>query len=137
LVIFGNFSFIGSAKQAEAKQSAISQQTGRCGGLIEMLGLPLQVFIATEKGPDAFRKPAPGMWEFMAKNCNGGVAPDLSACFFVGGAAGRAETPHKRPDHDDYDKKFAENVGIKFFADDEFFHIEEKQPGPKMLYRQK
>jgi hypothetical protein len=29
------------------------------------------------------------MWDYMVRQCNGGVAPDLANCFFVGDAAGR------------------------------------------------
>jgi bifunctional polynucleotide phosphatase/kinase len=40
---------------------------------------------------DKYRKPAVGMWDFMAKNLNGNVAIDLENSFYVGGAAGRPE----------------------------------------------
>lgn len=48
------------------------------------LELPWQVFIAPAMAPgDPMRKPAPGMWRFMAQHCNGGTqpgAPATSSC---------------------------------------------------------
>jgi len=125
----------------DVKERAILQQTGRTGGFIEFLKLPFQIFIATTKVPrhgeldDPYRKPAPGMWNFMVENCNGGIKPKLEECFYVGGAAGRPKAPGRREDHADYDIKFAENIGIQFHSDDAYFDKKDKLPGPRMLPR--
>ena len=55
------------------------------------------------------------MWEHFARECNGGVAPDLDRCFYVGDAAGRPG------DHSDSDRAFARAVGVKFLTPEAFF----------------
>lgn len=54
--------------------------------IVAAVGVPCQVFLATasSKEPGDTRKPGTGMWRKMAAECNGGVAPDLDKCFFVG-----------------------------------------------------
>ena len=79
----------------------------------------MQAFAATQKGPDKdprnYRKPLDGMWSYAMRECNGGVAPDLAQCYYVGDAAGRPN------DHSDSDKGFAAAAGIDFFTPEEFF----------------
>jgi hypothetical protein len=59
-----------------------------------------------------------------------------SKCFFVGGAAGRTEVPKGRnPDHNNYDILFAQNIGIQFYPDDEYFDMAKKLPGPPLKPR--
>lgn len=59
-----------------------------------------------------------------------------SKCFYVGGAAGRTEVPKGRNrDHSDYDILFAKNIGIQFYADDEYFDMKQKLPGPPLKAR--
>jgi len=138
LVVFCNQSFIGQAQDPEAKERAIVHQTARMGGMIELIQLPFQIFVATARTArrsdlpilDKYRKPAPGMWNFLVAHCNGGIAPDISSCFYVGGAAGRPRIPGRRADHSDYDIKFAENAGLKYNTDEEYFGLESKQKGP-------
>jgi len=154
LVIFTNHSPIGRAVQEESRQKAIIQQTGRTGGFVELAQLPFQIFISAgrtqsqygkiQKGDphnletDIYRKPETGMWDFMAKNCNGGVSINLAESFYVGGAAGRPKADgRKNADHSDYDIKFAKNIGIKFYADDEYFELSAKQPGPSLAGNKK
>ena len=83
------------------------------------VGVPLQAFAATQKGaqkdPKDYRKPLGGMWTYMARECNGGVKPDLTECYYVGDAAGRPG------DHSDSDKAFAAAVGIDFYTPEQFF----------------
>jgi len=138
LVVFCNQSFIGQAQDPEAKERAIVHQTARMGGMIELIQLPFQIFVATARTArrselpilDKYRKPAPGMWNFLVAHCNGGIAPDISSCFYVRGAAGRPRIPGRRADHSDYDIKFAENAGLKYNTDEEYFGLESKQKGP-------
>jgi len=138
LVVFCNQSFIGQAQDPEAKERAIVHQTARIGGMMELIQLPFQIFVATGRTArrselpivDKFRKPAPGMWNFLIAHCNGGIPPEISSCFYVGGAAGRPRVPGRRADHSDYDIKFAENAGIKFITDEDYFGLDSKQKGP-------
>jgi len=72
------------------------------------------IFAATEK--DIFRKPLPGMWyalECLYKSEN--ISIDMDASFYVGDAAGRSG------DHAGSDRKFASNIGVKFFTPEEYF----------------
>jgi bifunctional polynucleotide phosphatase/kinase len=76
--------------------------------------LPFQIFISTQK--DKYYKPSTGMWSFMNNERNKGKHIDKDLSFFVGDAAGR------KKDHSDSDKKFAENCGVTFYTEDEFFN---------------
>jgi len=139
IVVFSNQSSIGQATDPEAKERAISTQTTRMRSLVELLELPIQIFVATAKPSrrivipiyDLYRKPNPGMWNFLISNCNGGIAPNMEECFYVGGVAGRpASPPDRRRDHGNYDSIFAQNTGLKFYTDDEYFGFNLKQLGP-------
>ena len=78
------------------------------------LGVPVTALVAP--GKDVFRKPEAGMWRALCA-MNGGLAPDLSASFFVGDAAGRDG------DHSDCDSEFAENVGVPFDVPEAAFPV--------------
>ena len=83
-----------------------------------------QVFYATLH--DEFRKPGAAMWDYMAKECNGGVAIDLAQSFYCGDAAGRAadcDGTGRPADHGDSDKGLAAAVGVKFFTPEEQFGV--------------
>lgn len=115
IVIFTNQGSVKGAlqgKRAEVVRTCIDQ-------LAAQVGVPMQAFAATQKGPEKdpmnYRKPLSGMWSYMVRECNGGVEPDLSACYYVGDAAGRPG------DHSDSDKAFARAVGMAFFTPEEFF----------------
>ncbi len=69
------------------------------------LGIPIQVFVCIGYG--YCRKPSIGMWHLLLLN-NNGVNIDMNRSFYSGDAAGRPG------DFSDTDKKFAENIGIKF-----------------------
>ena len=53
----------------------------------------------------------------MSTEMNGGKPIDKTLSFFVGDAAGR------KKDHSDADKKFAENCGLTFHTEEEFFSV--------------
>ncbi|XP_077773545.1 bifunctional polynucleotide phosphatase/kinase isoform X2 [Podarcis muralis] len=63
--------------------------------VVERLGIPLQVFVATASG--VYRKPVLGMWEHLCKKANGGLEVSLQQSVYVGDAAGRP--PNWAPGH--------------------------------------
>ncbi|KAI0051582.1 PNK3P-domain-containing protein [Auriscalpium vulgare] len=71
--------------------------------------VPFHIFAATAK--DSHRKPMPGMWyELERIFAEDGVVIDKTSSYYVGDAAGRAD------DFASTDRKFALNVGIKFYT---------------------
>lgn len=115
------FSNQGSVKSALEGARATTVRI-RLERLTEELGVPFQAFCATQMNKDGkvndphnYRKGGDGMWSRMVRLHNGGIEPDLKACFYVGDAAGRAR------DHSDADIEFAKNVGIKFYTPEEMF----------------
>ncbi|KAJ1971080.1 DNA kinase/phosphatase Pnk1, partial [Dimargaris xerosporica] len=92
------------------------------------LGVPLQILAATRN--DLYRKPRLGMWHFMERYLNDGLPIDLSQCYYVGDAAGRAHgwKSGLRKDHASTDRKFAENIGIPFYTPEEYFCGEAPAP---------
>ena len=114
IVVFSNQ---GGVKGAfEGKRAAVVR--ARIDALAADLQVPLDAFCATQKGPEkdpkGFRKPLAGMWDHFSSACNGGVAPNLNECYYVGDAAGRPG------DHSDSDKGFAAAVGMRFYTPEAF-----------------
>ncbi|XP_033097670.1 uncharacterized protein LOC117101646 isoform X2 [Anneissia japonica] len=77
------------------------------------LGVPMYVLAATEK--NKYRKPNVGMWDYYSCTLNQFKTIDKDKSIYVGDAAGRPD------DFSDSDKKFAENIGIAFKNNDEYF----------------
>ena len=115
VVIFSNQ---GGVKGAlDGKRADVVRR--RVDALAKRLGVPLHFFCGTQKGaekdPRGYRKPQTGAWRYFETRCNGGVAIDLNASYYVGDAAGRPR------DHSDSDAAFARNVGVRFFTPEAFF----------------
>lgn len=115
VVIFSNQ---GGVKGAlDGKRADVVRR--RVDALATALDVPLHFFCGTQKGaekdPRGYRKPQTGAWRYFEKHCNGGVAVDLSASYYVGDAAGRPR------DHSDSDAAFARNVGVRFFTPEAYF----------------
>jgi len=82
------------------------------------------LYIASTK-KDKYRKPNNCMWKFLSNyitNIN------INKSFYVGDAAGRIKNwkPKMKKDFSCSDRKFAHNIGIKFFTPEEYFLEEEK-----------
>ncbi|XP_071956123.1 uncharacterized protein [Antedon mediterranea] len=84
------------------------------------LDVPMFVLAATTK--NKYRKPDTGMWDYYSCTLNQFKTIDKENAVYVGDAAGRPD------DFSDSDKKFAENVGIQFENNNQYFdmkrHIE-------------
>ncbi|XP_060859894.1 uncharacterized protein F21D5.5-like [Metopolophium dirhodum] len=90
----------------------------------KLIKTPVQVFIATRK--DIYKKPAPGMWNILVSDFNGGISVDMENSFFCGGEAGRpagfdSDGKPIKKDHSCSDRLFAINIGLKFYTPEEYF----------------
>lgn len=116
VVFFTNQAGIGSGK------FKLGDFKNKIERIVAKLNVPVQVFASTGKG--IFRKPIPGMWDFLVEQENDGLKVDLAESFFCGDAAGRPEMkkPVKRKkDFSNSDRLFALNVGVSFFTPEEHF----------------
>ncbi|XP_045175457.2 bifunctional polynucleotide phosphatase/kinase-like isoform X2 [Mercenaria mercenaria] len=89
--------------------------------LVDDIGIPIQILVSTKSG--LYRKPCPGMWNFLTEKLNGGIEVELSQSFYVGDAAGRPKdwAPKKKKDFSCSDRLFALNIGIEFKTPEEYF----------------
>ncbi|XP_072557824.1 bifunctional polynucleotide phosphatase/kinase isoform X2 [Paramormyrops kingsleyae] len=90
--------------------------------VLSTLELPVQVFVAA--GPGIYRKPVLGMWDYLCKQANDGIAVEKAQSFYVGDAAGRPANwapGKKKKDFSCSDRLFALNVGLRFHTPEEFF----------------
>lgn len=79
------------------------------------------VFICA-KSKDYYRKPYPGMIEYIETTYNNGVRFNRKESVYVGNAAGRKKSKERSyADHSDSDYKLAVNAGMRFLTPEEFF----------------
>ena len=79
------------------------------------------VFICA-KSKDYYRKPYPGMIEYIEMTYNNGVRFNRKDSLYVGNAAGRKKSKQRsHADHSDSDYKLALNAGMRFSTPEEFF----------------
>nr|XP_024377413.1 polynucleotide 3'-phosphatase ZDP-like isoform X2 [Physcomitrium patens] len=115
LVVFTNESNI--ERWTKSRQKAVDSKVGRLEAFINVVEVPMHVFISCGKegSGDACRKPSPGMWHLLERHLNGGVPINKESSFYVGDAAGR------KSDHSAADLGFAQAVGLKFYVPEEVF----------------
>lgn len=85
----------------------------------DALGFP--VYLLASPKDDFYRKPCPGMWDYLISDLNNGIIVDKSQCLFVGDAAGRPRIGKTPGDFSDSDLKMALNAGIEFKTPEQFF----------------
>ncbi|KAI8092988.1 polynucleotide kinase 3 phosphatase-domain-containing protein [Halteromyces radiatus] len=120
IVIFSNQNGLNSEKRIRDFKIKLDTILGQ-------LSMPVLLYAAMKK--DQYRKPMTGMWEDMIKEYkDDDVTIDLKQSFYVGDAAGRLDGwKHKmKRDHSCADRKFAHNIGIKFYTPEVFFHNEKE-----------
>lgn len=117
IVIFTNQSGIVVGKQ---KANDI------CGKILDMvshLHIPVQAFVASDE--DLYRKPATKMWDTFSSHYNDGVEIDMQTSQYVGDAAGRPRgwdgNSNTAKDFSVADRKFARNIGLRFYTPEEYF----------------
>ena len=88
----------------------------------EALAVPVVVLASSTD--DKYRKPLAGMWEALVEQARKEeMEISLHDSFYVGDAAGRPDNwaPGKKKDFSCSDRKFAFNVGLKFYTPEEYF----------------
>ena len=100
----------------------IEQFSGKVVSILARLGVTATVFVSTAE-TGYYRKPRPGIWEWLEASGNSGVKVDREDSFYCGDAAGRDAgwSAGKKKDFSCSDRLFAENVGVKFYTPEEFF----------------
>eukprot|EP01091_Cochliopodium_minus_P020133 TRINITY_DN869_c2_g1_i1.p1 TRINITY_DN869_c2_g1~~TRINITY_DN869_c2_g1_i1.p1 ORF type:complete len:412 (+),score=131.78 TRINITY_DN869_c2_g1_i1:64-1299(+) len=121
IVIFSNQAGIEKNKQHP------DDLKGKIFDICESIGFPVFAFLAS--ATDVNRKPNPTMWDYFVKNVVGeDIKIDMKESFYCGDAAGRIKDwkPKAKKDFSCSDRKFAKNVGIKFYTPEETFLGEER-----------
>ncbi|XP_043494941.1 uncharacterized protein F21D5.5 isoform X2 [Polistes fuscatus] len=115
IVIFTNQGALGTGKVK------IEDFKVKIEKVVQKLGVPIQVFISM--GKSIYRKPAPGMWNKLVNDKNGGFSIDKLNSFYVGDAAGRQKNwiPGRKKDHSKVDRLMAMNIGLQFQTPEEHF----------------
>lgn len=113
----------------------LNDMKAKLQNIVKKLGVQLSVFLATSD--DEYRKPLPGIWNYIRHKHNTAKI-DKATCFFVGDAAGRPKVGLRSKDHSDFDRLFAINCGLQFFTPDHFFlGVKEDLPNLPMSLVQK
>ncbi|KAJ1642956.1 DNA kinase/phosphatase Pnk1, partial [Dispira simplex] len=94
----------------------------------QVIQVPFQLLAATDY--DLYRKPRGAMWHFFEWYLNDHITIDLGTSYYVGDAAGRPDgwQSGKPKDFSDTDRKFGDNLNIKFFTPEEYFLGEPAAP---------
>lgn len=82
-------------------------------------GVPMACYVATAK--DHFRKPSIEMWDCFLQHIGGAKRVDCVKSFYVGDAAGRPGGRGRPRDFSDTDRKYAINIGVRFYTPEMFF----------------
>ena len=106
---------------AKGKMS-VEQFQIKISNILARLGVPAMVFVSvSDKG--FYRKPRPGIWEWLELRGNKGIRVDRENSFYCGDAAGRLadHLPGRKKDFSCSDRLLAANLGLKFFTPEELF----------------
>nr|CAH7758203.1 unnamed protein product [Callosobruchus chinensis] len=121
IVFFTNQSGVGN------NQVKVNEFKEKINNILKKISIPVQVLIAT--GKSIYRKPAPGMWNYLQNEKNDGIEINKKESFYVGDAAGRDKVPSRKyKDHSCVDRLFALNIGLKFYTPEEFFLKQKPEP---------
>ena len=95
----GNISLKEKAKPLQKDTASLVNFKAQVTAILRQLDLPISVYAAADQ--DKYRKPRGGMWQEMLEDCDleGDGSVDHGQSFYVGDAAGRAQTDKRRKDH--------------------------------------
>ncbi|EFC41382.1 predicted protein [Naegleria gruberi] len=107
------------------------------GFINEAIGSEIPILVVAALSDNHMRKPCTGMWNYLADTIipkhQKNISLDKSTSLYVGDAAGRPERKDSnnkkiKKDHSCGDRKFALNLGIKFFTPEPYFLGEKEYP---------
>ena len=100
----------------------IGQFSEKVQSIMKKLGVDAMVFVSVSD-TGYYRKPRPGIWQWLEMKGNQGVTVNRDASFYCGDAAGREKdfTPGKKKDFSCSDRLFAENLQLPFHTPEEYF----------------
>lgn len=95
----------------------IKQFSQKVSNILSRLGVTAMVFVSTAD-TGYYRKPRPGIWDWLEMRGNNGVKVSRTESFYCGDAAGREAgyITAKKKDFSCSDRLFAENVDVKFLT---------------------
>ena len=100
----------------------IQEFSVKVNNILKRLGVEALVFVSVSD-TGYYRKPRPGVWQWLERRGNSGVVVDRSQSFYCGDAAGREAgwSSGKKKDFSCSDRLFADNLGLPFFTPEEYF----------------
>ena len=95
----------------------IKQFSQKVSNILSRLRVTAMVFVSTAD-TGYYRKPRPGIWDWLEMRGNNGVKVSRTESFYCGDAAGREAgyITAKKKDFSCSDRLFAENVDVKFLT---------------------
>ena len=94
----GGISLKDDSKTLQRDRASLANFKNQLTAILRQLDLPISVYAATAQ--DNYRKPRIGMWREMLEDydLDAEGAVDMTGSFYVGDAAGRAQTDKRRKD---------------------------------------
>lgn len=107
-----SLAIISNQKGAKTPQDQLDVQS-KFDAISRILSVPIDMICSHHD--DIYRKPLPGMWEFLyhARWKNLPITLTSENCLYIGDAAGREQSGTRKKDFSDTDYKLSLNLGIQ------------------------